>query len=267
MRQIREMTLPIYVVDAFAEGLFSGNPAAVIPLEDWLDDQLMQKIAQENNQAETAFILPIKGAWHIRWFTPTVEVNICGHATIASAHVISKALDQPSERIKFWSRSGWLHVDIQGDEYTLDLPADELTTHDPPPFMFEALGVDVLGFWKGREDFLTLVADSQQLRKLNPDLTLIARLKARGLIVTAPDETYDFVSRCFFPQSGIDEDPATGSGHATLTKFWSERTNKTSFTAYQASERGALVHCSLHGDRVSLTGKAITYLTGHINLP
>ncbi len=261
------MTLPIYVVDAFSEGPFTGNPAAVIPLTEWIPDDLMQKIAQENNQAETAFLLPMDKAWHIRWFTPTMEVSLCGHATLASAHVIARHLGQDAPKMRFWSRSGWLQVETGADAYALDMPADELEPYDTPPFMFEALGMDVSGFWKGREDFLALVDNSHRLRSLSPDYSLIARLKGRGLIVTAADDQYDFVSRCFFPQTGINEDPATGSAHTTLTKFWAAQTGKTTFDAYQASPRGARILCTLKGDRVWLQGQAATYLVGEIRLP
>ncbi|MEZ5029889.1 MAG: PhzF family phenazine biosynthesis protein [Saprospiraceae bacterium] len=260
------MELPIYVVDAFAQGRFSGNPAAVIPVEAWPEDRLMQQIAQENNQAETAFIKPIDGAYHIRWFTPTIEVNLCGHATMASAHVLVHHLNQRESKYRFWSRSGWLHVDCVGEAYALDLPADELKPVDIPPFMFDALGLDVLEFWKGRDDFLALVDNSQMLRRLTPDFSLITRLKSRGLIVTAADEEFDFVSRCFYPQSGIDEDPATGSAHTTLTRFWADRTGKSNLSAFQASERGASIICTLDQERVILQGRCYTYLQGQITI-
>ncbi len=260
------MELPIYVVDAFATGRFSGNPAAVIPVTEWPEDDLMQKIAQENNQAETAFILPINGAFHIRWFTPTVEVNLCGHATMASAHVLKCHLKATETRFRFWSRSGWLHVDCLEDGYALDLPADELKEFDIPPFMFDALGVDVIGFWKGRDDFLALVENSDILKQLNPDFSLIARLKSRGLIVTAADSEYDFISRCFYPQSGINEDPATGSAHTTLSRFWADRTGRAELSAYQASERGAVIRCTLDKERVILQGSCYTYLQGEITI-
>jgi PhzF family phenazine biosynthesis protein len=267
LQQMPDMSLPIYVVDAFADGLFTGNPAAVIPVSAWPSDSLMQQIAQENNQAETAFILPMEGAWHIRWFTPSTEVNLCGHATMACAHVLTRHLGVDQTRFRFWSRSGWLQVDTKGDVYTLDMPADELEPYDTPPFMFEALGVDVLEFWKGRDDFLVLIDSSERLRQLLPDFGIISRLRARGLIVTAADSEFDFVSRCFFPQTGINEDPATGSAHTTLTSFWSARTGKDRFHAFQASPRGARIRCGLRGDRVWLEGQAITYLTGAIQLP
>ncbi|MCF8238248.1 MAG: PhzF family phenazine biosynthesis protein [Saprospiraceae bacterium] len=260
------MELPIYVVDAFATGRFTGNPAAVIPVQEWPEDDLMQKIAQENNQAETAFILPIKGAYHIRWFTPTLEVNLCGHATMASAHVLRHHLQEEAPRIRFWSRSGWLHVDCHGDGYSLDLPADDLKAFDIPPFMFDALGVDVIEFWKGRDDFLALIEDSVVLRQIQPDYSLIGRLKSRGLIVTAADGQYDFISRCFYPQSGIQEDPATGSAHTTLTKFWSERSGRDQLSAFQASPRGASIQCTLEKERVILKGECYTYLQGQITL-
>ncbi len=260
------MELPIYVVDAFATGVFSGNPAAVIPVTEWPEDELMQKIAQENNQAETAFILPINGAYHIRWFTPTIEVNLCGHATMASAHVLKQHLKAPETRFRFWSRSGWLHVDCLEDGYALDLPADELREYDIPPFMFDALGVDVVEFWKGRDDFLALLENSELLRQLTPDFTLIARLKSRGLIVTAPDGEYDFISRCFYPQSGINEDPATGSAHTTLSRFWADRTGRAELSAFQASQRGAAIRCTLDKERVILKGACYTYLQGEITL-
>lgn len=261
------MSLPIYVIDAFADAPFTGNPAAVIPLERWPEDGVMQQIAQENNQAETAFLLPMGEVWHIRWFTPTTEVNLCGHATIASAHVIHRHLGQAGPRIRFWSRSGWLQVDIRENNYVLDMPADDLTPYDTPPFLFEALGMDPLEFWKGRDDFLVLVESSLRLRQMTPDLGIIARLKARGLIITAADDQYDFISRCFFPQSGINEDPATGSAHTTLTRFWAMKTGRQRFTAYQASPRGARIRCALEGERVLLEGQAITYLTGSIHVP
>lgn len=260
------MTLPVFVVDAFATGPFSGNPAAVIPLDEWLDSDLMQKIAQENNQAETAFILPIQGAWHIRWFTPTVEVNLCGHATMASAHVLRHHLGVQQDQFRFWSRSGWLQVNLQNDKYALDLPADELQPSDTPPFMFEALGIDVLEFWKGRDDFLALIGDADHLVSMQPDYPLLARLRGRGLIVTAQDEQHDFVSRCFYPQSGINEDPATGSAHTTLTRFWAKRLGQDHMTAWQASPRGALIECTLEKERVILTGTCSTYLEGRILL-
>ncbi len=260
------MELPIYAVDAFATGLFTGNPAAVIPVSEWPKDDLMQKIAQENNQAETAFILPIKGAYHIRWFTPTVEVNLCGHATMASAHVLRHHLEEEETRIRFWSRSGWLHVECQEDGYALDLPADELKAYDIPPFMFDALGVDVVEFWKGRDDFLALIEDPEILRQLQPDYALIGRLKSRGLIVTAPDHKYDFISRCFYPQSGIQEDPATGSAHTTLTSFWADRKGLAQLSAFQASPRGASIQCTLDKERVVLKGKCYTYLQGEISI-
>lgn len=262
-----DKSLPIYVVDVFANRLFSGNPAAVIPLDSWLDDALMQQIAQENNQAETAFLVPLQNDWHIRWFTPTTEVNLCGHATIASAHVLRTENGKQQGAIRFFSRSGWLEVK-HGDHsgYCLDMPSDKAEPYDPPPFLFEALGTDVVEFYKGREDFLAVVEDSARLRTMKPDFSLIKRLNSRGLLVTAPDHEFDFVSRCFFPQTGVDEDPATGSAHCTLTQYWHNKTGRTSFKAYQASQRGAIIHCRLEHDRILLEGNALTYLKGRINL-
>jgi PhzF family phenazine biosynthesis protein len=260
------MQLPIYVLDVFAPKRFSGNPAAVIPLEEWLEDEIMQKIAQENNQAETAFVLPLKGDWQIRWFTPTMEVNLCGHATMAAAHVIYGTNPTLSGPIKFFSRSGWLQVNKVGNRYALDMPKDTLVSYDQPPFLFEALGMDVIDFVKGREDFLALVADSQMLRRMQPDLSLIKRLNGRGLIVTAQDEEFDYVCRCFFPQTGIEEDPATGSAACTLAQYWTTKLNKSSFTSFQASPRGAIIESNLLADRVELIGDVVPYLNGQIEI-
>lgn len=249
------MTLPIVLVDAFADGPFTGNPAAVVPLAEPLEDELMARIAMEMNQAETAFVLP-DGS--LRWFTPTVEVDLCGHATLAAAHVLWSR--GASGVLRFSTRSGVLTAEQTRDGIALDFPA-EPPAAAPLPFSLPFLGEPL---WTGRNrmDWFVQIADEGDLRALRPDFAAIAALGIRGLIVTAAGRNVDFVSRCFFPQSGVDEDPVTGSAHCALAPFWSERLAKGELVGYQASRRGGTVRAAVLGDRVRLEGRAVTTLEG-----
>ena len=253
------MRLPIFLVDAFADGPFTGNPAAVVPLERPLDESLMAQIAMEMNQAETAFVLP-DGS--LRWFTPTVEVDLCGHATLAAAHV---AWDRGAEgTLSFSTRSGILTAERTKEGIVLDFPSEPPVAAPLPhalPFLGEPL-------WTGRNrmDWFVQVPDEDLVRGLEPDFGPIAALGMRGLIVTAAGRRFDFVSRCFFPQSGVDEDPVTGSAHCALAPFWSDRLAKGQLVGYQASRRGGTVQMEVVGDRVRLQGRAVTTLRGELTL-
>jgi len=258
--------IPVFQVDAFTDQVFHGNPAAVCLMEDELPDDILQSIAAENNLAETAYVWTQGDHFKIRWFTPTVEVDLCGHATLASAYVLFFKRNYEKQSICFDSRSGPLYVSRKDELLTLDFPKDNLVPVDCPAIITEALGLPVQVCYVGKSDYLVLMESEKQLAALKPDLHLIAQLPSRGLIVTAPGDSCDFVSRCFFPQSGIDEDPVTGSAHTTLTPFWAERLNKLSFTARQISARGGTLFCSLEGDRVKIGGYARLFLEGTIHL-
>lgn len=260
------ISIPVFQVDAFTDRLFGGNPAAICLMDTYIDDVVMQSIAAENNLAETAFVWKTDDHFAIRWFTPTTEVDLCGHATLASAYVLFFIQNHPSSRIQFDSKSGPLFVSKKDGLLILDFPKDQLTKTNCPPVIGEALGLAVLNCYKGKSDYLVEIESEQLLAALKPNLPLIATLQARGLIVTAKGKTCDFVSRCFFPQSGIDEDPVTGSAHTSLIPYWAERLNKTEFLAKQISSRGGTLYCSLEGDRVSIGGYSRLFLQGNINL-
>jgi len=260
------MQLPIYQVDAFANRAFEGNPAAVIPLKEWLSDELMQQIAIENNLSETAYFIEREGHFDLRWFTPGFEVDLCGHATLATAHTIFEHLDYQKSAIHFHTKSGELIVKKVANGYQMDFPADFIKAVDCPDVLAEGLGFEPTHCYKGKDDYVVIVATEAELISLDLDFRQIAKLDSRGLIVTAPSEKYDFVSRCFFPQAGIDEDPVTGSAHTALTPYWANRLNKTSLSAKQISARGGEVLCELQGERVLLSGNAVTFLKGAINL-
>lgn len=268
------MRLKIYIVNAFAGDQFGGNPAAVIPLEEWLRDELMQQIAAQNNLAETAFIVPRGEDFYIRWFTPAVEVALCGHATLASAYVFFNHLNYAKPLINFHSKSGLLSVSESTDKkITLDFPADRpvpLSPEEQEGVVFtiieQALKRKPANIYKSAFDFLAVLKDQDEVENLVPDLDLVAKLPARGLIVTATGKNADFVSRCFFPQSGIDEDPVTGSAHTVLVPYWANILGQTKLSAIQLSKRRGYLDCELIKDRVLMTGKAFTYLTGEINI-
>jgi PhzF family phenazine biosynthesis protein len=261
------MRIPIYQVDAFTDRLFGGNPAAICPLEDWLTDDIMQKIAMENNLAETAFIVKDdNNDYHIRWFTPTVEVKLCGHATLASAHVLFNRLGYPGNAIIFHSKSGPLKVTRSGDDITLDFPADMPTiVKNAPAGIFEALGIAPVPIFKSSFDYMVVLLSQKVIEAMTPDFKALARIDdCRGVIATARGDEADFVSRCFFPQSGIDEDPVTGSAHTAMMPYWAAELGKTRLQAIQLSKRRGLLDCELAGDRVLMTGKGVEYLKGEI---
>ncbi len=257
--------MKIYQVDAFSDQLFRGNPAAVCPLEEWIADELMQNIAMENNLAETAFFVRQGNHFHLRWFTPAVEVDLCGHATLASAHVLFEHLGYAEAVIDFQTRSGLLQVKRQPGGYAMDFPTDQLQSLAPPPLLRQGLeGLQIKSCFRGRDDYLVEVATQREVEDLRPHFRVLQGLDSRGVIVTAPGNQVDFISRCFYPPAGIDEDPVTGSAHTSLTPFWSAQLGRNELVGQQLSPRGGTIHCELRGDRVILIGKAKTYLIGEL---
>jgi PhzF family phenazine biosynthesis protein len=260
------MELRLYQVDAFADRLFSGNPAAVCPLEAWLPDETMQGIAAENNLAETAFYVRDEAGLHIRWFTPTVEVDLCGHATLATAYVVFTH-DRPSgDVIEFSSKSGPLKVKREGELLVLDFPADRVEPVEVTPMLIEALGREPIEAYKGKTDYLVVYGVQEHVASLAPDLCDLAMVPVRGIIVTAPGRDVDFVSRFFAPQVGVPEDPVTGSAHTTLTPYWAARLGKADLTAMQLSKRQGRLRCRLAGSRVEIAGRAVPYMAGTITI-
>jgi PhzF family phenazine biosynthesis protein len=260
------MQVPFYQVDAFTDRLFGGNPAGVCPLEQWLPDETMQKIAMENNLSETAFFVKKGEGFHIRWFTPKVEVNLCGHATLASAHVIFHDLGFSGEKISFESRSGLLNVTREGDLLILDFPGNKPQRTALPDDFVQSLNITPLQCYRGKEDYLLLYKSQKEIEELIPDFRRLEKTDARAVIVTAPGDKVDFVSRFFAPRVGVDEDPVTGSAHTVLIPFWAEKLGKTEMNARQLSRRGGIIFCRLNGDRVDIGGRAVTYLKGQIHL-
>lgn len=266
-------TVRIYQLDAFTDQLYAGNPAAVVPLtdqNDWLPDARMQAIAAENNLAETAFYIRTNMGYHIRWFTPTVEVDLCGHATLAAGYVVFFLEEKPADtKITFDSRSGPLTVCREADGWlVLDFPADILhkAAVQPPALLAGLKGPKPLEIHKGKTDFMVVYDTQAAIESLNPDFRELLTVPARGIIVTAPGTDVDFVSRFFAPQSGIDEDPVTGSAHTTLIPYWSAKLTKTTLTARQLSSRGGYLRCQLHADqhRVNIAGQVQLYLRGEL---
>lgn len=260
------MKLPIYQVDAFADKLFKGNPAAVVPLTEWLPDRTMQHIAAENNLSETAFFIAEGKGFGIRWFTPKAEVNLCGHATLATAHVLFNEWEYGGDTLTFNSKSGILMVRKVENKLQLDFPADTVQEIEINPLFTEALGMQAEAAYKGRTDYLLLFDSEESIRAIRPDFQLLSKTDARGIIVTAKGTTVDFVSRFFAPAVGVNEDPVTGSAHTTLIPFWAHRLQKEEMTALQLSGRGGELWCFLAGTRVLIAGKAVTYLKGEIEL-
>ncbi len=258
------MEIKIYQVDAFADKIFSGNPAAVCPLLAWLPDQVMQNIAMENNLAETAFYVHEKEGHRIRWFTPSMEVDLCGHATIASAFVLFNHENYESDKIVFNSRSGPLTVTRLKEIITLNFPLDALMEVNPVPELEQGLGVKPIKTIKGKTDYLLVFENEEQIKNMKPDFRIVSRVIARGIIVTARGNQTDFVSRFFAPQSGIDEDPVTGSAHTSLAPYWAKVLNKTELTARQLSSRQGWLTCKMVGDRVNISGQARLFLEGKI---
>lgn len=260
------MILSIYQVDAFASSLFKGNPAAVVPLEQWLEDQQMQQIAAENNLSETAFFIAEGEGFHIRWFTPKAEVSLCGHATLATAHVLFNELHYQGEMLSFDSKSGTLKVSKVDDRLQLDFPADYVKETTADPVFTAALGYQPHAVYKGRTDYMLVFDSVEIIKAIKPDFKLLSESEARGVIVTAPGASVDFVSRFFAPNVGVNEDPVTGSAHTSLIPFWAGKLHKKKMKAMQLSERGGELWCTLSGDRVLIAGKAVTYLRGQIEL-
>lgn len=258
-------SFPIYQVDAFAEEIFRGNPAAVCFLPEWPDDEILQSIAAENNLAETAFLVLSAGTYTIRWFTPAIEVDLCGHATLASAFVLMELLHHPGNEVVFQSpRSGELRVTKEDDMLYLDFPTDTITECDYTKQIEAATGMIPQKTWKGKTDIIALFESEEQIRAMRPVLSEIAQLPCRGVIMTAPGHQVDFVSRFFAPQSGIDEDPVTGSAHTSLIPIWREKLNKDRMTAMQLSARGGKLQCEFAGERCKIGGTARLYLRGNI---
>ena len=257
----------IYQVDAFADSLFAGNPAAVCVLDEWMSEETMQSIAMENNLAETAFIVKETPGYHIRWFTPETEVALCGHATMAAAFVLYRYYDFQEDTIPFYSeKSGPLPVEKGQDGIlTLDFPADIAVETPPVTLLIEAMGKTPGICLKGRTDYLLIYRAERDIRSLNPNLFLLNQVEARGIIASAPGDEVDFVSRFFAPQSGVGEDPVTGSAHTTLTPYWAKILGKNNLEAQQLSKRGGSLSCELRGDRVRISGRVVPYLTGKID--
>jgi len=260
------MRIPIYQVDAFSSRLFRGNPAAICPLGQWLPDETMQAIAAENNLAETAFYVPNSHRYHLRWFTPGVEVDLCGHATLATAHVILDVRKEtPHSSVTFDSKGGELTVERNGELYTMDFPARPPTACDVDPGLVAALGAkpaEILG----ARDYLCVFETEDQVRALAPNMDKLAAIDRFAFIVTAPGRDCDFVSRFFAPAKGVPEDPVTGSAHCTLIPYWSRRLGKTTLHARQISKRGGELWCQDCGDRVKISGNAVKYLEGEIEV-
>ena len=254
-----------YVVDAFAEKVFGGNPAGVCVLEGPMDSELMQKIAAENNLSETAFVLKkSRGSYDLKWFTPKSEINLCGHATLGTAFVVSNFVDPGIEIMDFSTLSGILRVARTGSTYTMDFPALMPKLVDIPADLSDALGVPVVQTYLER-DLVVLLEDESVVRSMVPDFSRLCRLEeGLGVIVTARGLDCDFVSRCFYPKLGVDEDPVTGSAHSYLAPLWGMKLSKKVLVGKQLSERGGVVHCELIGDRVKLRGKAVLYLQGDL---
>jgi PhzF family phenazine biosynthesis protein len=261
------MQQKIYQVDAFADKVFSGNPAAVCPLPQWLDDETLRNIAQENNLSETAFYVKQDGQYEIRWFTPAVEVDLCGHATLAAAFVLFNYENHDGDTIDFYSpRSGKLTVGRQGSLLTLNFPTDTFAPVDLTDEITAGFNIRPKAACKGKTDFLVEFENEDEIRNLVPHLSAIAKLQARGVIVTAQGNQTDFVSRFFAPQVGINEDPVTGSAHTTLIPYWAKMLGKDSLTAIQLSERKGFLQCRYLGERVEIGGYGKLYLRGEIFL-
>jgi PhzF family phenazine biosynthesis protein len=262
------MKIPIYQADAFTEKIFGGNPAAICLLEDWLPDETMQQIAMENNLSETAFLVKDNSHYHIRWFTPGVEVSLCGHATLAAAHILFNQVGHSGNTILFHSKSGVLKVTKLPDgRLMLDFPANKpQPLKDIPAGIFEGLGIEPVPVFTTSFDLMIVLSSQTIIQNLNPDFKTLAFIPARGIITTAKGDDADFVSRCFYPQSGIDEDPVTGSAHTIMVPYWAEQLGKTKMKAIQLSKRRGYLDCELAGDRVLMSGSAVMYMKGEIEI-
>lgn len=257
---------PLYQVDAFTDRLFGGNPAAVVLLEHWLPETVMQAVAAENNLSETAFVVTGGPVFPLRWFTPTVEIDLCGHATLATAQVLFHHVIPDASRVEFSTRSGTLWVTREGPQLTLDFPSRPGVPAEVSGELVSALGVRPREVLRAR-DLMAVLDSESQVRALRPDMALLAALDDFAVIVTAPGDGVDFVSRFFAPRGGVPEDPVTGSAHCTLAPFWAARLGRSTLVAKQVSARGGDLVCRLAGDRVLMTGQAVEYLQGRITVP
>ncbi len=261
------MDIPYFHVDAFTGRVFSGNPAGVCLLPNWLHDDTLQAIAKENRLSETAFLVGDRGSYALRWFSPEAEVDLCGHATLAAAFVLYNHSNIPAEdELRFKSQSGILTVSRHDDLFTLDFPARPGRPCPPLPQLTESLGAEPEAVFTGR-DLMAVFPDRKTVEQLQPDFSKVAALDCLGVIVTAPDDEVDFVSRFFAPGVGIPEDPVTGSAHCTLIPYWAERLGKKTLQALQISERGGELFCENRDDRVLISGRAVEYLTGTLHIP
>jgi PhzF family phenazine biosynthesis protein len=260
------MNIPIYQVDAFTNQLMRGNPAAICPLTEWLADETMGQIAAENNLAETAFFVKRDAHYELRWFTPTTEIDLCGHATLASSYVIFNCLRSEDKVVNFFSpRSGRLSAEKEGDILTLDFPAFSLNEIAPPAGLIEAVGKKPRQIWETQgHKAMLLFENEEDIKSIAPDMQALSRIPYEAIIVTAKGVTSDFVSRVFGPKVGIPEDPVTGAAHCSLTPYWAERLGKEKLYARQISKRGGELFCELRGERVKIGGHAVLYLKGEI---
>lgn len=257
------MKLDQYQVDAFATQAFEGNPAAVCPLGEWLSDDVLQAIAEENNLSETAFFVANGDHYELRWFTPLAEVDLCGHATLAAAHVLFHHLGYARAEITFATRSGDLIVSKRGALIEMNFPGSVPVACDAPSNLLAGLGVDSVAVLAA-EDYLVVLENESDVLKVTPDFSLLSTIGLRGVIVTAPGTEFDFVSRCFAPKFGVNEDPVTGSAHCQLAPYWQSRLGKSVLRARQLSKRGGTVGCEVRDDRVVLSGTAVTFMAGSI---
>jgi PhzF family phenazine biosynthesis protein len=259
------MKIPLYQVDAFTGRLFGGNPAAVCPLDSWLDDETLQAIAAENNLSATAYFVPVADGFQLRWFTPQVEVDLCGHATLASAFVLMNHLEPDRKEVRFRIKSGDLRVTRTDDLFTLDFPARPAAPCDVPEELIEALGIKPQEVWAAKA-YMAVYESEDEILELRPNMEQLSRLDKYGVIVTSPGQTADFVSRFFAPGVGIPEDPVTGSAHCTLIPYWSDCIGKQTLLAHQVSKRGGELLCQDLGDRVKMAGRAVLFAEGIIHL-
>jgi PhzF family phenazine biosynthesis protein len=259
------MEIPLYQIDAFTGRVFGGNPAAVCPLEAWIDDGLMQKIAEENNLSETAFFVRSESGYEIRWFTPRVEIELAGHPTLAAAYVIFNYCNHGSGEIRFSSKSGELVVTRDGDLIRMNFPAMHPVNAEKNELLNQALGKKPVELYKTR-DYLAVFDSEEEIMAIDPDFRMLKTLDCVGTIITAPGREVDFVSRFFAPAEGINEDPVTGSAHSTLIPYWARRLKKDTLHAYQLSERRGELFCRYLGDRVEISGRAVPYLKGTISI-
>ncbi|SNR33599.1 PhzF family phenazine biosynthesis protein [Lutibacter flavus] len=258
--------MTIYQVDAFTNEIFKGNPAAVCPLTKWISEELMQAIAEENNLSETVFFVKVKDHFEIRWFTPSCEIDLCGHATLAAAHIIFSELDYDKKVIEFNSKSGILKVEKKEDWYTLNFPSEEIIEIKTPQLLKDALKVPIIKTFEGKWKLVVELENESAVKNLTPNFSKLANLEHAGIIVTAQGDKVDFVSRFFAPKIGINEDPVTGSAHTLLIPFWAKKLKLNSLEAIQLSNRTGYLKCEYLNERVEMSGQAITYLKGKLTI-